>query len=181
MPWNRLELLLVGLAVTMTILLIGHRSYQHLYLERATDQISANIHDIAKGIQTYHRKTGRWFPKDVNGSGSIRVFPDPFHPNSPDYQGLEASSFDRASNYGVVLQLVRFDPTKDTVVPVHLFEAPFARDEPYLRLLLDYGERSQVETEILIRVQARLPLHAIGEVDDHYYVVDIRRLFDDQP
>ncbi|MEK9823965.1 MAG: hypothetical protein VW840_17500, partial [Gammaproteobacteria bacterium] len=67
---------------------------------------------------------------------------------------------------------------KDRAFPLHLFEVPYQQDEPYLRVLLDYGARGQVETEIMMRVQEQLPDGILGEVDDHYYVVDLRKLID---
>ena len=53
-----------------------------------------------------------------------------------------------------------------TFYSVHLFDSPFQSNDPYLRVLLDYGQLGQAETETLIRVQERLPTGSIAELDD---------------
>lgn len=177
MRWTRLELTLVSLAVLLSLLMLGHRTYQHLYFENAADQITSRILQIAGAVETYHEKTGRWFPMDAKTNSEIRVFPDPFDDEMSEYQGLDQAVLERGSNSGVILQLVRFAPGQYHAVPPHLFESQFQENEPYLRVLLDYGQLNQAETEMLMRVQARLPAGAIAELDDHYYVIDIRRFF----
>jgi hypothetical protein len=177
MRWTRLELTLVSLAVLLSLLMLGHRTYQHLYFENAADQITSRILQIAGAVETYHEKTGHWFPMNPETNSEIRVFPDPFDDEMPEYQGLDQTVLEREGNAGVILQLVRFAPDQYQAVPVHLFSSPFKANEPYLRVLLDYGQLNQAETETLIRVQARLPAGAIAELDDHYYVIDIRRFF----
>lgn len=177
MRWTRLELVLISTAVLLSLLMLGYRSYQYFQFENAADQITSRILQIAGAVETYHEKTGRWFPIDPETNSEIRVFPDPFDDKMPEYQGLDQTVLDRESNSGVILQLVRFSPDRNQSVPVHLFDSPFQANDPYLRVLLDYGQLNQAESETLIRVQERLPAGSIAELDDHYYVIDIRRFF----
>ena len=177
MPWTRFELLLASMAVLLTVLMLGHRTQQYLYFENAADDITSNITLIAKSVETYHSKTQRWFPIDTETNAELFVFPDPFNIGTLEYQGLDKSVLKREANAGIILQLVRFTPEINQAVPVHLFDTPFQLNDPYLRVLLDYGQLNQAETETLMRVQERLPAGAIAELDDHHYVIDIRRLF----
>jgi hypothetical protein len=177
MPWNRFELLLVFIAVLLTVVMLGYRTQQHLRLENAADDITSKIFQVAEAAETYHEKTQRWFPVDAETNAEILVFPNPFDDDQPEYQGLDKAVLEREGSTGVILQLVRFAPELDNAVPVHLFDSPFQSNDPYLRVLLDYGQLGQAETETLIRVQERLPTGSIAELDDHHYVIDIRRLF----
>lgn len=177
MPWTRFELVLVAIAVLLSVMMLGYRTQQYLYFENAADDITSNIFEVAQAVETYHEKTQRWFPIDVETNTRILVFPDPFHAGKLEFQGINKAVLDRQANAGVILQLVRFAPELNHAVPVHLFDSPFQPNDPYLRVLLDYGELNQAETETLMRVQERLPVGTIAELDDHHYVIDIRRLF----
>ncbi|MFT7246004.1 MAG: hypothetical protein ACI82A_003375 [Candidatus Azotimanducaceae bacterium] len=177
MPWTRFDLLLVSLAVLLMVLMIGYRTEQNLYFANAADDVTSKIAQVAEAVETYHDKTNRWFPMGGATNEEILVFPNPFDHDLPEYQGLDKTVLERKGNYGIILQLVRFSPELNNAVPVHLFNVPFQPSDPYLRVLLDYGQINQRETETLKRVQARLPIGSFAEIDDHHYVIDIRRLF----
>lgn len=176
MAWTRLDFILVSAAVLISLAVISYRVSQHTRFETDATSITTNIETVAAAVEKYRGNTGRWFPVDLENSTSVLVYPDPFRPGAKPYQGLPAEILSRDNNAGLVMQLVRFEPEADPVFPVHLFDRPYEAGEPYLRILLDYGKRGQTETEILMRAQSRLPANSIGEVDDHYYVVDLRRL-----
>lgn len=178
MPWTKLELSLVSIAVLLTVLTLGYRTYQHFYFERAAREVTGHIYEIAKATKNYEQKTGRWFPLESTDGRSVQIFPDPFHDDSPTYQGLNEAILERENNHGIVLQLAQFTTSQNATMPVHLFNVPYQRGQPYLRVLIDYGDQSQVETEILMRVQKKLPSGSIAERDDHYYVIDLRELSD---
>jgi len=178
MPWTRLDLALVASALVISLAVIAYRVSQHTRFENAAADIISNVYTVAGAVNQFHGNTGRWFPAGTTGEDRTQVYPDPFHPDAKPYQGLAAETLSRDNNAGLVIQLVEFQPEADPAFPVHLFSQPYRAGEPYLRILLDYGERGQTETEILIRAQNRLPANIIGEVDDHYYVIDLRRLID---
>ena len=178
MSWTKFELTMISLALLLGFSMISYRSYQHYYYESAAEQLVANIEKIASSVANYEKRTGRYFPISADGEAFVRLYPNPFDSVSVDFQGVDAALFDRGNNNGIVLQLVRFDLARDRPVSVHLFETPYQVGEPYLRLLLQYGSQGQVESEILIRAQSRMPLFSLGEIDDHYYVVDLRRFLD---
>lgn len=179
MSWTRFEVSMISLALLLGFSMLSYRTYQHIYFERAASQIVANINQIADAVENYEKRTGDSFPLSADGESYIRLFPDPFSSATVDFQGVDAELFDRANNHGIVLQLVRFSVQRDRPVPIHLFETPYQVGEPYLRLLLQYGSQGQVESEILIRAQNRMPAFSIGEIDDHYYVVDLRRFINE--
>lgn len=174
--WTHLDRLLTGAALLITFALVGHRLYEHFRFEHAADQVFTNITAVADAVSTYHSNTGRWFPVSRGENSRMRVFLDPFHEAVPEYQGLNQEWLWRENNFGMVLQLVRFDPKLDQAIPIHLFLKSYQLNQPYLRVLTDYGPGNQAETEVLIRVQNKLPEGSVAEVDDHYYVIDLRRL-----
>lgn len=178
MPWTRLDFGLTMLALLLALLVLGHRAYELFYLNSAAGQVMGNIEQVAESVEKYHNKTGRWFPPaDTNWSGA-QVYPDPFHHDRTRYQGLDEELLWFEHNFGIVLQLIRFDAAGVLTVPANLFEQPFRFDEPYLRVLLDYDSEGRVEIEILDRLESRLPQGALAELDDHYYVIDLRRIID---
>ena len=179
MQWTKLDLVLVACAVLISLAVIVNRFSQHYQFESAARELADNIYSVAESVGKYHDKTGDWFPASNGSSGEMLVYPDPFNPGAKPYQGIPAEVLSRQNNAGLVMQLVRFQPESDSAFPVHLFEVSFRAGEPYLRILLDYGARGQAETEILMRVQERLPSGIVGEVDDHYFIVDLRRLIND--
>ncbi len=176
--WTRFDILLVIMPLALALLLGGHRIYEHVRYERAADQVEENITEIATAVSSFHYQTGNWFPAASNAR-QVRVYLDPFHVQGMDYQGLDQELLWRENNFGMVLQLVRFDPALDRAIPIHIFDVPFETGEPYLRVLIDYGANMPVEREILLRVQSRLPDKSLAEIDDHYYVIDLRRLVND--
>ncbi|MGB0692978.1 MAG: hypothetical protein ACPGPD_09710 [Pseudomonadales bacterium] len=178
MQWTRMDLAAVALASLISVFVIAYRSWLHYEYETAANQVTANVLAVAASVHDFHENTGRWFPMATGRKDRVQAYPDPFHPDARPYQGLDVERLRRENNSGLVLQLVRHQPRKDRAFPLHLFEVPYQQDEPYLRVLLDYGGRGQVETEIMMRVQEQLPDGILGEVDDHYYVVDLRKLID---
>ncbi|XOV86925.1 MAG: hypothetical protein ACFHX7_18410 [Pseudomonadota bacterium] len=168
--------MLMGLAIVLTVSMLGYRAYQHIRYELEADQVTQNIQAVADAVKQFHDNTGRWFPKPKETETRMRVYLDPFHESTPDYQGLNQEWLWRENNFGMVLQLVKFAPGVDTSLTRHLFAEPFRKYEPYLRVLLDNGPKSLDEAEILVRVQNRLPDGSIAIVDDNYFVVDLRRL-----
>lgn len=176
MPWTRLDLAVVLTAALISATVISYRTWQHLTFGFAAKEILETITTVATTVEQYRKKSGDWFPPSEAGDRRVQVYPDPFNPNAKPYQGLDTELLSQENNAGLVIQLARFQHGVTTDFPVHLFHEPYLDGEPYLRVLLDYGKRGQVETEILIRVQDALPDHVFGEVDDHYYVIDLRRL-----
>ena len=153
------------------------RGIDELRLTSAANQTAENIHAITAAVRHYHSNTGRWFPEQEGQETQTQapqMYIDIFNKNKFHYQGLDERWLWRENNQGLVLQLVRFD--SNSSLPTHLFDAHYKNDEPYLRILLDYGERFAIESEILMRVQKQLPDGALAEIDDHYYIVDLRRL-----
>lgn len=176
MPWTRLDILLTALALLLAALMLAHTGYEFIRADRAADQVWENIQGVSSAVERYRQKTGMWFPPTESGKFAGRVFPDPFHPDGAKYQGLDEKLLWFENNFGIISQLTRFDPAVDRTIPANLFEKPFLPGEPYLRVLVDYGKQNQVEESILLRVQTRLPEGALAELDDHYYVIDLRRL-----
>ena len=70
------------------------------------------------------------------------MYIDIFNKNKFHYQGLDERWLWRENNQGLVLQLVRFD----SLAPYPFIRAHYKNDEPYLRILLDYGERFAIES-----------------------------------
>jgi len=183
MAWTRLDRVLVVIPIVLFLMVLGWRAYVLLQLNDAADQVAENIRSVAKAAENYQAGTGRWFPLDaeeVGGARRVMIYMDVFDESNPSYQGLNDAWLRRENNSGLVLQLVKYElETSD--LPGHLFAVPYVDGEPYLRVLLDYGSRFLAESEIMLRVQALLPAGAIAEVDDHYYVVDLRRLVNVDP
>ena len=74
---------------------------------------------------------------------------------------------------GLVLQLVRFDSNE--LLPTFI-RCTLQKRRTLPQVLLDYGERFAIESEILMQVQKQLPDGALAGIDDHYYIVDLGRL-----
>lgn len=176
MRWTLLDLIAVASAALLSLAIAGYRGWQHYEMEMAAHLVTDNILAVARTVDEYHAQTGRWFPPGESAAPVVKIYPDPFNADAKPYQGLDIKRLRRENNAGMVMQLVQFQPKRDRSLPLHLFEVPYLPDQPYLRILLDYGSRGQVETEILMRVQEKLPESILGEIDDHYYVVDLRRL-----
>ncbi|MCB1646906.1 MAG: hypothetical protein KDI36_15710 [Pseudomonadales bacterium] len=174
--WTKADLLLTGLAILLSVSMLGYRGFQQIRYELEADKVAQNILAVADAVKQFHDNTGRWFPKPKETETRMRVYLDPFHETTPDYQGLNQEWLWRENNFGMVLQLVKFSPDFDTSLTRHLFAKPFLNHQPYLRILLDNSPKSLDEMEILFRVQNRLPEGSIANVDDNYYVVDLRRL-----
>ena len=179
MSWTKWDLTLVTLALSVAFVIAGYRGWQHYQLEKAAIEVTTNVFEVAGSVKDFRSKTGQWFPASNGESARVRIYPDPFSPDARPYQGLETELLSRDKNTGLTLQLVRFEPSKDRLFPIHLFDTPYQKDEPYLRVLLSYGRLGQVETEIMMRVQSKLPPGSLGEIDDHYYVIDMRKLIND--
>lgn len=173
--WNPLAATLAILPIVIASGLIAHRIYQQATLAQAAGELTDNIYAVAGAVHRYHDNTGEWFPDAAVTHGSA-LYINPFDDNAEPYQGLDTRHLWRENNHGVVLQLKGF--TANQALPAHTFATPFSPGEPYLRLLLEYSERGQIQSEILLRVQANLPPGVLAELDDHYYVIDLRSLND---
>lgn len=174
--WNRLDILLIGFALLVILAVLGQRVFQHQQLSAEAEEVHGNIISSADAVEKFFRNTNSWFPSVDQQNAITRVYNDPFNDNEVIYQGLDLTRLSIDANHGLVLQLVRYDSSLDGVVPKHLFETPFGNGDPYLRILTDYGSQATREAEVLKRVQSRLPAQSIAEVDDHLYIVDLRRL-----
>ena len=174
---TRLDGLLISIALSLACLALVYRGYEYWVLDQRADQVIENIENVAKAVHHYHEQTGRWFPVEQEDRPA-QIYPDPFHHSimSTTYQGLDERWLWLENNFGMVLQLVRFEIDSETRVTQHVFDESMKDGEPYLRLLLDYGKRSKTDTRVLMALQDRLPAGALSELDDHYYVLDIRNL-----
>ena len=172
--WTRLDLLAVGTALLISLVMLGDRLYTHLKLEQSAGSVAINLFAIADAVNEYHEHTGRWFPEELDDR-PLNIFPDPFHENSPSYQGLNEAWMLRENNAGLLLQLVRFDPDIET--QIHLFDAPLREHEVYLRILLDYDDEGKIESESMILLRNQLPQNTMVQIDDHYFAIDMKRLF----
>ncbi len=170
---TRLDLGLAGIALLITLLLIAHQITRDLSLQSQAREVAANITAVAETVSIYYQKTGRWFPDNPNNQ---RIYDNPFDESAVPYQGLDVTRLHRDANAGMVLQLVRYEPTIDRAFFRHPFRVPLAPGEPFLRVLLDYGSSGQTETLVLLRLQELLPPESLVEIDDHYFIIDIRAL-----
>jgi hypothetical protein len=78
------------------------------------------------------------------------------------------------------MQGYAFSPTrltnKDGWLNDHGFNSRFQSDDPYLRILLDYGSEHQRERAILRQLQQELNNGVLAKLDDHLFVLDLRGL-----
>ncbi len=177
MKATRLDILLIGVALTLTALALAWRGLEVRQIAQQASDVDSNIQAVAAAVHQYHEETGQWFPEEQTEDRPAQIYPDPFHHHlrPTSYQGLDERWLWFENNHGMLLQLVRF--SGNSLSP-HLFNETFKEGEPYLRILLDYGLQEQSETHILMRLERELPQGSIVELDDHYFVIDIRQLGD---
>jgi hypothetical protein len=150
---------------------LGITFFKQAELHSSARQVVENIESIAAAVAVHHQHAGKWFPdKDIH------VFPDPFREEPQHFQGVNPQWLARDNNFGMVLQLVRFDPDPYGLIKQQLFSKPYLENDPYIRILLGYGASEQVALARLREIRLRLPENSMIRVDDHYYVVDLRRI-----
>lgn len=172
MRWTRLDVTLVVVPLIVAALFIGNRLYGEFRLYRAATQVVEHIESIAGAVETFHDHTGRWFPD------GMRVYLSRFTEEPGSYQGIQPEWLYLENNAGMVMELVRYDAIRDRNLPYHLFAEPFQTGEPYMRILLDYGESHREEAVVLSRVHDKLPAKSMSKVNDHLYILDLRRVID---
>jgi hypothetical protein len=174
---TRLDLLLIGIALVLTVVALTWRGLEYWRINSQTDEVFQNILAVAHAVHEYHDSTGRWFPEENDEGRPVQLYPDPFHHRkiSTSYQGLDERWLWLENNYGMVLQLIKFDESR-VRISRYLFDESLGDGEPYIRILLDYGKNSQTETRLLMQLQDKLPAGAMIELDDHYFVIDVRQL-----
>ncbi len=175
---TRLDTFLVSLAVGLTILLLCTRLFNYLQLQAEADQIHSNIQAIAETVHEFKEQTGQWFPQKA--ASEEYTFPDPFryHHVATKYQGLEERWFTPGQNHGIIIQLVRFDSSKESRLTRHIFETALKNGEPYIRMLLHNRDSMETKSTVVMMLQNKLPAGTLAEINDHYFVVDIRELQD---
>lgn len=145
----------------------------------AADDVVGNVRAIADAVRRHQAETGGWFPERWlvrrDGSpGTLQIYPDVFARQPLEYPGLESELFDHDANHGIVLQLVRFGPTRDLGAGAGLLRPPLRSGDPYLRFLLDYGPTLADERALMAVLVDRLGAHRFTRVEDHLYVMDLR-------
>ena len=173
--WTRSDLAMTAVAILASLSVVGFGLLQQSATHGSAMKVVANIESIAAGVAVHHQQTGQWFPDEA-----IRVFPDPFREEPQHFQGVDPQWLAPENNDGLVLQLVRFDPESDLVHKQRLFSDPYRQNEPYIRILMDYGPNRQVELTRLRDVRNLLPEGSMISVDDLYYVIDLRRIVHDE-
>jgi hypothetical protein len=174
--WSRLEVLLLVLALCFPVGAGTSHFYNEMQTRVAGTQVVKNVRAIAASTNAYHNATDRWFPVSAKGHARLRVFPNPFDEHTTEYQSLDKALFARENNHGMVLQLVSYDENKDGWLNDHGFNSRFQSDDPYLRILLDYGSEHQRERAILRQLQQELNNGVLAKLDDHLFVLDLRGL-----
>jgi hypothetical protein len=171
--WTRLDILCVGVGLLLLFSLIGERLYIELEATLQSADVIENINSISKAVHKQKSATSTWFPPGVK---KRHIYIDPFAEQPNIYQGLDARLLWREENYGIVLQLIRFDESYEFEIDSNTFSSPLKTGQPYLRLLLDYGVKTRHETAILRKVEHKLEKASLSQIDDHLYVLDLRAL-----
>ena len=179
MKATKLDILFGAVAVGLTVLLLGTRLFNYMQLQSDADEMYRNLQSISTAVHEFKAQTGEWFPEATSASAMFS-FPDPFNfPRVSDqYQGLEDQWFSTENNHNMIVQLVRFDSERANRVTRHLFQHALSDGEPFIRILLPYGNETTTDTRILLMLQDQLPPQSLAEVDDHYFVLDLRQLND---
>ncbi|MFT4721580.1 MAG: hypothetical protein ACI9SB_002757 [Candidatus Azotimanducaceae bacterium] len=172
--WTRLDLMAVTLALVFPIITTGSLITTYLQSYWAETQVLSNVEGIAGVLREYHQATGRWFPLPDTEHDQARLYLNPFDDNAPQYQKLNEEWLWRENNHGMVLQLVNYDEVKDRWLSEQVFLRPFQHGEPYLRILLDYGDAGGQESNILRRLEDEYAEDILAKLDDHLYVLDLR-------
>jgi hypothetical protein len=171
--WTQLDVLCVGVGLLLLFSLIGQRLYIELEATLQSADVIENINSVSKVVHKQKSATSTWFPPDIR---KRHTYIDPFAEQPYIYQGLDERLLWREENYGIVLQLVRFDESYEFEIDSNTFSSPLKDGEPYLRLLLDYGIKTRHETAIMRKIERKLEKTSLSRIDDHLYVLDLRAL-----
>lgn len=182
MRWTRLDLLLVIFPLAVGFVITAERIHVGYGLASQASQVTENIDRIANAVEKYRANTGSWFPplnEDEPRADSNLVYLNVFDMEAEVFQGLLDEWFYIENNAGLILQLARFHADTAPIVAKHTFDRPFAEGDPYLRLMIGYGDRMPEEDRILSMVRERMPAGSFVRIDDHFYLIDLREVIDE--